>query len=107
MAQTHEEQKKQQLEAMQMQRFGHTEAEIVAAKGRNCYYCGKPISDEDLVIAHIHGGGRHATEMGKIIPGKTHNMDNLAPAHRACNGRADAISGNMGLGLPGNPNNPA
>lgn len=105
--QSHEEHKKKQLEDMQMQRFGHTTAEIVAAKGNNCYYCGKPIAPGDLTIAHIRGGGRHATEMGKIIPGKTHDMSNLAPAHRECNGRADAITGNMGMGLPGNPNNPS
>lgn len=98
--------KQAQLKAMELQRFGYTKAEILAKKGRNCYYCKKPIGS-DLVIAHIKGGGRHATEMGMIVPGKTHNMNNLAPAHRACNGRADAINGANGIGLPGNSNNPS
>lgn len=102
--QTREEKLKVQREAMERQRTGYTTAEIVAEKGRTCYYCKKPIKN-DLVIAHVRGGGRHATENGMIIPGKSHAMSNLFPAHRACNGKADAISGSMGLGIEGNSNN--
>lgn len=103
----HEEQKKSQREAMQRQRFGYTTEEIVAKKGNTCYICGQPVSPQDMVIDHIKGGGRHATETGMLIPGKTHNMDNLGVAHRVCAGKKDAIRGSMGLGIEGNPNNPS
>lgn len=107
MAQSHEEQKKQQLQAMERQRFGYTKEEIIAVKGINCYICGKPTTDGDRVIDHIHGGGRHATETGMLVEGKTHNMDNFGIAHKACAGRKDAIRGSMGLGIEGNSNNPS
>lgn len=102
--QSHAEQKKAQLAAMERARFGATKQEIFAQKGAKCANCG---STQDLVIDHKAGGGRHATEMGLMIPGKTHNIDNLQVMCRSCAGKKDAIRGNMGLGMPGNPNNPA
>jgi len=107
MAQSHEEKKKQQLQAMERQRFGYTKQEIVAQKGTNCYICGQPVAPADMVIDHIKGGGRHATETGMIVPDKTHNMDNFGIAHRSCAGKKDAIRGSMGLGIEGNQNNPS
>ena len=107
MPQSREEKLKVQRQAMERQRFGYTTDEIVAVKGNNCYICGKPTSDGDRVIDHIEGGGRHATETGMLVPGKTHNMDNFGVAHKACAGRKDAIRGSMGLGIEGNNNNPS
>lgn len=98
---------KAQREAMEKSRFGFTKKEIIAAKGRNCYICGQPVSDADMVIAHKQGGGRHATETGMMIDGKTHAMDNLAIAHRACEGKRDRLRGSMGMGIEGNANNPS
>ena len=104
---SHEEQKRMQRESMERQRFGYTKREIIAQKGITCYICGKPTTDGDRVIDHIKGGGRHATETGMIIEGKTHNMDNLGIAHRSCAGKKDRIRSSMGLGIGGNPNNPS
>lgn len=100
------QQLKMQREAMERQRFGYTRKEVVAEKGRNCYICGQPVSDEDMVIAHKTGQGRHATENG-MITDKSHDMDNLAVAHRECEGRKDRIRGAMGMGIEGNSNNPS
>lgn len=107
MPQSREEQLKVQRQAMERERFGYTQDEIVAQKGVNCYICGKPTTRADRVIDHIKGGGRHATETGMIIPDKTHNMDNFGVAHRTCAGKKDAIRGSMGLGIEGNSNNPS
>ena len=104
---SHEEQKKMQLQTMERQRFGYTKEEILAVKGNKCYICGQPVAPQDMVIDHIKGGGRHATETGMIIEGKTHNMDNLGIAHRSCAGKKDRIRSSMGLGIEGNPNNPS
>lgn len=94
----------QQREAMERQRFGATRSEILKAKGARCVSCG---STQDLVIDHKNGGGRHATEMGMVVEGKTHNMDNLQVMCRSCAGKKDAIRGSMGMGMEGNPNNPS
>jgi len=100
----HEEQKKAQREAMEKARFGATRAEVFAKKGAECKNCG---STEDLVIDHIDGGGRHHTERGLIVEGKTHSMDNLQVLCRSCAGARDRKRETMGLGIEGNPNNPA
>jgi 5-methylcytosine-specific restriction endonuclease McrA len=104
---TREEQLKAQRQAMERQRFGMTKDEILQKKGMNCAICGQPVPYNDVVIDHKNGGGRHATEMGMIIPGKTHNIDNLQVCHGSCAGKKDRIRGSMGMGMPGNPNNPA
>ena len=104
---THEEQKKATLQSMERQRFGYTRDEILAVKGNICGICGQPVPDSEIVIDHKDGGGRHHTERGLIVSGKTHNMDNLQVAHRSCAGRKDAVRGSMGLGIEGNPNNKA
>ncbi len=98
-----------QRQAMERQRFGFTREEIIQAKGGEiCAACGEgPKPGDDIVIDHKDGGGRHATEMGMVIPGKTHNMDNLQLLHRSEAGKKDAIRGSMGMGMPGNPNNPS
>lgn len=100
---THEEQKAAQLRAMEMQRFGHTREEVMAAKGEQCAKCG---STEDLVIDHINGGGRHHTERGMITE-DTHNMDNLQVMCASCAGKKDHMRGMMGMGIEGNQNNPS
>lgn len=109
MPQSREEQLKVQRQAMERQRFGYTRDEIIAAKGATCYICHQPVdpNSEDTVISHIHGGGRHASETGMIVPGKTHNMDNLGVAHRACDGKKDRIRNSVGMGIEGNSNNPS
>ena len=89
-------------------RFGHTRAEIMKVKGE---YCHQPLKPGDyheglLVISHINGGGRHATENGMIIPGKTHNMDNLTVLCQRHDGMKDRIRDSHGLGIEGH-NNPS
>lgn len=100
-------QKQAQLKSMERQRFGYTKQEIIAQKGTDCALCGKHVSPQDMVIDHKDGGGRHATETGMMIEGKTHNMDNLQVCHRSCAGAKDAVRGSMGMGIEGNSNNPA
>lgn len=99
---------KQQREAMERQRFGYTRAEILKIKGARCSY---PANDHegDLVIDHISGGGRHDTERGIIVPGKTHNLDNMRVLCRKHAGLIDRQDFTRGIGSnsPGNPNNPA
>lgn len=98
---------RQMREAVERQRFGYTRAEILAAKGNKCAICGQPVpNNEDMVIDHINGGGRHHTERGMMAQG-THDMDNLQIAHRECAGRKDRLRDSMGLGIAGNTNNPS
>lgn len=101
---THEEQKAMQRRSMEKQRFGYTREEILAKKGAKC---ASPKSDHagDLVIDHIDGGGRHASERGMVIPGKTHDMSNFQVLCRKHAGERDALRQSRGLGMPGNPNN--
>lgn len=98
---THEEQKAMQRRSMEKQRFGATREEILKKKGAKCVSCG---STKDLVIDHTNGGGRHATERGMMIPGKTHSMSNFQVMCRSCAGKKDAIRQSHGLGIEGNPN---
>ena len=105
-------QHKQQREAMEMQRFGYTRAEILREKGAQCAL---PLQfkgdfhEGDLVIDHIKGGGRHDTERGMIVPSLTHNMANLRVLCRRHNGMKDRLDFTQGIGhnTKGNPNNPA
>lgn len=102
-----DKQHQQQRQAMEMQRFGYTRAEVMKEKGA---FCHQPLKGNDyhegsLVISHINGGGRHATENGMIIPGKTHNMDNLTVLCQRHDGQKDRLRDSMGLGIEGNPNN--
>lgn len=97
---THEDQLKAQRESMEKSRFGYTREEILNAKGRKCCECGNT-DESKLQIDHKEGGGRHATEMGLIIPGKTHNMDNLQVMCDECLGRKDKTNGLKGIGLHG------
>jgi 5-methylcytosine-specific restriction endonuclease McrA len=93
-----------QRQAMERERFGATRSEILAAKGAKCVMCG---STYDLVIDHKSGGGRHATENGMIVAGKTHNLDNLQVLCRSCAGKKDRMRNMRGLGIEGNSNNPS
>lgn len=100
----------QMRHAVEMQRFGATREQILKEKGAYCHKT--PLAPGDfhrgeLVISHIHGGGRHASENGMIIPGKTHNMDNLTVLCQRHDGQKDRIAATHGLGLEGNPNNPS
>lgn len=95
---THEDQLAAQRESMEKSRFGYTREEILSKKGAKCCECG---STSNLQIDHKDGGGRHATEMGLIIPGKTHNMDNLQVMCDECLGRKDKTNGLKGIGLHG------
>ena len=99
---------KAQREAMEKQRFGFTRAEVFAAKGARCVY---PANDHegDLVIDHIAGGGRHDTERGMMVEGKTHSMDNLRVLCRKHAGMVDRQDFTRGIGsnTEGNPNNPS
>ena len=97
-----------QKQAMELQRFGATREEILKAKGAKCVYPGDD-HEGDLVIDHIAGGGRHDTERGMIIPGKTHNMANLRILCRKHAGLIDRQDFTKGIGsnTKGNPNNPS
>jgi 5-methylcytosine-specific restriction endonuclease McrA len=96
-----EKQKAAQRASMEKARFGATRADILKAKGAKCAKCG---STHDLVIDHKNGGGRHATENGMLPNNSSSNLQVLC---RSCAGSKDAIRGAMGLGIEGNPNNPA
>lgn len=99
---------KKTKQAMERQRFGYTREEVFAVKGAKCAIPGGG-HEGDLVIDHISGGGRHDTERGIIVPGKTHNMDNLrvlCRKHAGLIDRSDFLKG-VGSNSPGNPNNPA
>lgn len=103
-----DKQHKQQRQAMERQRFGYTREEVMAAKGAKCAYPGGG-HEGDLVIDHISGGGRHDTERGMMVEGKTHNMDNLrilCRKHAGMIDRNDFLKG-IGSNTKGNPNNPA
>lgn len=99
---------KKQREDMERQRFGYTRAEIMKAKGERCSYPGGG-HEGDLVIDHIKGGGRHDTERGMIVEGKTKNMDNLRVLCRKHSGMIDRQDFTRGIGsnTEGNPNNPS
>lgn len=100
------EQLRKQKEAMERQRFGFTRTEILAVKGAKCSYPGND-HEGDLVIDHISGGGRHDTERGMFVEGKTHNMDNLRVLCRKHAGMIDRQDFTRGIGsnTKGNPNN--
>lgn len=105
-------QKQRNLQAMERQRFGYTRAEILKAKGA---HCSLPLQfrgdyhEGDLVIDHIKGGGRHDTERGMIVPGLTHNMNNLRVLCRRHNGMIDRLdfTRHVGRNTKGNSNNPS
>ena len=99
---------KAQREAMEKQRFGYTRAEILKAKGARCSYPGGG-HEGDLVIDHIEGGGRHDTERGMIVQGKTHSMNNLRVLCRKHAGMIDRQDFTRGIGsnTRGNTNNPS
>jgi 5-methylcytosine-specific restriction endonuclease McrA len=97
---THQDQLKAQRQSMEKSRFGYTREEVLDAKGRRCAKCGNT-NENVLQIDHKDGGGRHATEMGKIIPGKTHSMSNLQVLCDVCLGTKDKINGLKGIGLHG------
>lgn len=106
------EQLKKQREAMERQRFGFTRSEILKAKGAKCSI---PLQfpgdfhEGDLVIDHIKGGGRHDTERGMFVEGKTHNMSNLRVVCRRHAGMIDRLDFTRGIGhnTKGNSNNPS
>jgi len=99
---------KAQREAMERQRFGYTREEVFAVKGRKCSY---PSNDHegDLVIDHIAGGGRHDTETGMFVKGKTRSMSNFRVLCRKHAGMIDRQDFTRGIGrnTKGNPNNPS
>jgi len=105
-------QKQAQLKSMELQRFGHTRAEILKAKGNSCsmplQFAGD-YHEGDLVIDHIKGGGRHDTERGMFVNGLTHNMDNLRVVCRRHNGMMDRLDYTKAIGhnTKGNSNNPS
>lgn len=75
-------------------------------------YCHQQLTRGDfhkgeLVISHINGGGRHATENGMVIPGKSHNLDNMTVLCQRHDGMRDRIRDSHGMGIEGNPNNPS
>jgi hypothetical protein len=95
-------------EAVERTRFGRTRAEILKIKGARCVYPGGD-HEGDLVIDHIAGGGRHDTETGMMIPGKTHNLDNIRILCRKHAGLIDRMDFTKGIGrnTEGNSNNPS
>lgn len=103
---------KAQREAMEKQRFGFTRAEVLKAKGAKCSI---PLQfpgdfhEGDFVIDHIKGGGRHDTEMGMFVEGKTHSMSNLRVVCRRHAGMIDRLdfTRNIGHNTKGNANNPS
>lgn len=99
----------QQRQAMEMQRFGHTRAEIMKIKGEYCHHTltKGDYHEGKLVISHINGGGRHASENGMIIPGKTHSLDNMTVLCQRHDGMKDRESAIRGMGIAGNPDNPS
>src|SRR3990167_2476856 len=101
-------QHKQQREAMERQRFGYTRAEILKIKGAKCSYPGGG-HEGDLVIDHESGGGRHDTERGIIVPGKSHSLSNIRILCRKHAGLIDSNDFLKGVGMNsrGNSNNPS
>ena len=103
---------KAQREAMERQRFGYTRAEVFAAKGKRCSI---PLQfpgdyhEGDLNIDHIEGGGRHDTERGMFVEGKTRSMSNLRVVCRRHGGMIDRMDFTKGIGhnTEGNQNNPS
>lgn len=105
-------QHKQQREAMEKQRFGYTRAEILEAKGEHCslpLQFNGDFHEGDLVIDHIKGGGRHDTERGMFVAGKTHSMSNFRVLCRRHNGMIDRLdyTRHIGRNTKGNSNNPS
>ncbi len=105
----HEHQLELQKTAMERSRFGFTREEIFKVKGAYCHYNMPPGDHHEgkLVISHIHGGGRHATENNMIVEKKTHNMDNLTVMCQRHDGMIDRVRATQGMGITGNPNNPS
>lgn len=101
-------QRKQIKEAVERSRFGYTREEILRIKGAKCVYPGGD-HEGDLVIDHISGGGRHDTERGMMVEGKTHNLDNIRVLCRKHAGLIDRLDFTRGIGRnsPGNTNNPS
>lgn len=104
-------QKQQQKQAMERQRFGATREEILDKLGRKCSYPlkGNDFHEGDLVIDHIMGGGRHDTERGMFVEGKTDNIKNMRVLCRKHAGMIDRLNFVRGIGrnTEGNPNNPS
>ncbi len=59
---------------------------VFAAKGRTCWYCGRPASTIDHVLPRVLGG--------------THTLSNLVPACARCNYSRGATVGNRLRGQP-------
>lgn len=95
-------------QAVEKTRFGYTREEILKAKGAKCVYPGND-HEGDLVIDHISGGGRHDTENGMIVEGKTHSMSNFRILCRKHAGLIDRMDFTKGVGRnsEGNTNNPS
>lgn len=54
-------------------------AEVLAVKGRTCHLCGQPGADTaDHLVPRVAGG--------------PNTLDNLAPAHQACNSARQAMT---------------
>jgi hypothetical protein len=102
-------QKLQIKQAVEKTRFGYTREQVLKEKGAYCHQPLKPGDHHEglLVISHINGGGRHASENGMIIPGKTHDMDNLTVLCQRHDGMKDRIRDSQGMGIEGNSNNPS
>ena len=59
--------------------MGRLKVDLVARDGSDCFFCLKPMADQDMTIEHLvsrHKGGPD-------------HMDNLVLAHMKCNGLAD------------------
>lgn len=98
----------QMKEAVEKQRFGYTREEILQKKGARCVYPGND-HEGDLVIDHISGGGRHDTERGMLVEGKTHDLSNIRILCRKHAGLIDRMDFTKGVGsnTRGNSNNPS
>lgn len=53
-------------------------AALIKRDGRDCFYCGKPMTDDDITVEHLIA----------LDKGGNNRLENMALAHDACNRRA-------------------
>jgi hypothetical protein len=54
-------------------------AVLLKRDGRDCFYCGLPMDDEDITVEHLIA----------LVNGGNNRLENLALAHSECNSKVD------------------
>lgn len=57
-------------------------AVLIQRDGRDCFYCGLPMTDEDMTVEHLVA----------LTKGGSNHLENLALAHEKCNIKAGNLS---------------